>query len=124
MAEPDELLGVAAEHATARVPVARPEAAVGDVRSALVGQVMDSADDVAVLEGHVLVGVVPIERLLAARGDARIADVMDADPPVVGPGTDQEVAAWRMVHRGESSIAVVDAGGRFTGLIPPQRMLA
>jgi magnesium transporter len=29
-----------------------------------------------------------------------------------------------MVNRGESSIAVVDADGRFVGLIPPHRMLA
>ena len=124
MPEAGELLGVAAEHATSRVPVARPGEFVGDVRAALVGQVLDSADDVAVLEGRVLAGVVPIERLLAARADARIADVMDSDPPVVAPGADQEVAAWSTVHRGESSIAVVDAEGRFTGLIPPQRLLA
>ena len=120
----EDMLGVAADHATARVPVARPSQSVGDVRSGLVGQVLDSADDVAVLDGHVLVGVVPIERLLAARADARVADVMDPDPPVVAPGADQEVAAWSMVRRGESSIAVVDADGRFTGLIPPHRMLA
>jgi magnesium transporter len=120
----DGLLGVAAEHATVRVPVARPSQSVGDVRSALVGQVLDSADDVAVLDDHALVGVVPIERLLAARGDARIAEVMDPDPPVVEPGVDQEVVAWSMVRRSESSIAVVDADGRFAGLIPPHRMLA
>jgi magnesium transporter len=49
---------------------------------------------------------------------------MDPDPPFVGPGIDQEVAAWRMVQHGESSLAVVDADGRFRGLIPPTRMLA
>ena len=124
MPEAGALPGVAAEHATSRVPMARPTDSVGDVRSALVGQVMESADDVAVLDGQALVGVVPIERLLAARGDARIAEVMDSDPPVVVAGADQEVAAWKMVHRGESSIAVVDGEGRFIGLIPPRRMLA
>jgi len=119
-----DLLGTAAAHATARVPVARPAQAVAEVRAALAGQAYDCADDVAVLEGPVLVGVLPIERLLGAPADARVADVMDADPPVVAPGTDQEVAAWNMVRRGESSLAVVDRDGHFLGLIPPHRMLS
>jgi len=119
-----DLLSTAAAHATARVPVARPAQAVAKVRAALAGQAYDCADDVAVLEGPVLVGVLPIERLLGAPADARIADVMDADPPVVAPGTDQEVAAWSMVRRGESSLAVVDGEGHFLGLIPPHRMLS
>jgi len=119
-----DLLGTAAAHATARVPVARPAQAVAEVRAALAGQAYDCADDVAVLDGPVLVGVLPIERLLGAPADARVADVMDADPPVVAPGTDQEVAAWNMVRRGESSLALVDGDGHFLGLIPPHRMLS
>jgi magnesium transporter len=106
------------------VPIARPAQSVGEARAALAGQEYECADDLAVLEGAALVGVVPIERLLGAPEQARIADVMDADPPVVAPGEDQEVAAWKMVKRGESSIAVVDAAGRFIGLIPPHRMLS
>lgn len=121
---PDDLLGTAAQYATDRVPVARPAQVVGEARAALTGQAYECADDVAVLDGTALVGVVPIERLLAAPADARIADVMDADPPVVAPGVDQEVVAWSMVRRGESSIAVVGPSGRFVGLIPPHRMLA
>jgi magnesium transporter len=53
-----------------------------------------------------------------------IATLMDADPPVVDPGCDQEEVAWKMVHHQESSVAVVDASGRFTGLVTPHRMLA
>ena len=64
-----------------------------------------------------------MERLFAARGDLQVADVMDADPPVALPRADQELVAWRMIERGESSIAVVDEAGRFAGLIPPSRML-
>ena len=113
-----------AEHATARVPIARPAQSVAEVRAALAGQAYECADDLAVLDGSTLVGVVPIERLLGAAEEARIADVMDGDPPVVAPGIDEEVAAWNMVKRGESSIAVVDGAGRFIGLIPPHRMLS
>jgi magnesium transporter len=49
---------------------------------------------------------------------------MDASPNVVGPGVDQEMAAWHAIQRGESFLAVADAEGRFLGLVPPQRMLA
>ena len=70
-----------------------------------------------------LVGLVEMETLLAARPEARIAEIMDADPAVVAPGIDQEAAAWHMVEHGESSIAVVDPEGLFRGLIPPHRML-
>src|SRR3990170_111561 len=49
---------------------------------------------------------------------------MDADPQVVAPGVDQEVAAWKAVQHGETSLAVVDAEGRFAGFIPPGRLLA
>lgn len=118
------VLGVAVEHATRRVPIAGPGDSVSDTRSALAGAAVDSAADVAVVDGDVLVGVVPLERLLAADANARLANVMDRDPPVVRPGADQAVAAWRMVQRGESSVAVVDGDGRFVGLIPPSRMLA
>jgi magnesium transporter len=121
---PLDPLGVAAEHATGHVPRARPADLAGRVRESLLGRRFDCADDVAVLEGAKLVGVVPIERLLAAPGDAPVASLMDADPPAVSPGASQERVAWQMVEHGESSIALVDAEGRFVGLIPPHRMLA
>jgi len=49
---------------------------------------------------------------------------MDRDPPVVVPGTDQEVAAWATVDHGETSLAVVDDSGCFIGLVPPRGLLA
>jgi hypothetical protein len=45
--------------------VAAPLHSAGDVRNALVGETYDRVDDIAVLDGRVLVGIVPIERLLA-----------------------------------------------------------
>jgi len=124
-AEPAQrnLLGVAAEHATAQVPVARPDATAGEVRAGLAEKSFDCADDIVVLDGSRLLGLVPIERLLAAPDATPITELMDAEPPAVAPGTDQERVAWEMVDRGESSIAVVDGDGRFLGLIPPHRML-
>jgi magnesium transporter len=121
---PAGLLGVAADHATQAIPLAGPTERVADVHAALAGRAFESADDIAVLHDGALVGVVPMERLLAAGAGQQLAEIMDGDPPVVGPGVDQEQVAWRMIERGESSIAVVDESGRFAGLISPNRMLA
>jgi magnesium transporter len=65
-----------------------------------------------------------METLLAAADDATAGDLMDPDPPVVAPGIDQEVAAWKAVRHGEGVLAVVDDAGRFVGLVPPQRLLS
>ncbi len=105
--------------ATSRVPRTNPGATAAEVRSEITGVSFDSVDDIAVLEGDTLAGIVPIERLMAAPGDTPIADIMDSDPPVVSPGADRESAAWAMARRRESSVAVVDGGGAFEGLVPP-----
>jgi magnesium transporter len=49
---------------------------------------------------------------------------MDRDPRVVGPVIDQEAAAWAAVHRGVSTLAVVDDNDRSAGLIPADRLFA
>jgi predicted nicotinamide N-methyase len=61
------LLGMAVEHSVRDVPVAASEEQVGVVRARLVGRSFEFVDDVAVLEAGALAGLVPIERLLAAR---------------------------------------------------------
>ena len=116
-------LGIAHEHATKRVPSARASQTAGEVRRALVGRHFDSAGDIAVLDGTGLAGLLPLEDLLAAGEAVHIGDLMDARPPVMAPGADQEAVAWEMVRRGESSVALVDEDGRFAGLVPPHRML-
>ena len=104
--------------------MARPDETAGDVLTGLTGGRFECAEDIVVLDGSMLLGVIPIERLLSASAEVPITDVMDRDPPRVAPGTDQERAAWEMVERGESSIAVTDEEGGFAGLIPPHRMVA
>ena len=123
LSRPDGLLGVAAEYATESVPVARRDQSVGEVRGQLAGHEFECAEDVVVLDSGRLVGLISVERLLAADAKARVEDVMDADPPTVAPDTDQEHAAREMVERHECSLAVVGAEGGFVGLIPPYRML-
>lgn len=114
----------AGEHVATQVPQARPTDLVSQVRSSLAGRVFETAAAVAVTDEGRLVGLVRLEDLMAASGDAHMLAVMDASPAVVGPGVDQEVVAWQAVQRGESVLAVVDDDGRFLGLVPPQRMLA
>ncbi len=114
----------AAEHACTRVPVVCPAAQVQEIRQALLGQQFESATHIVVCADGKFLGIVRIETLLAAPAEATASQLMDDTPPVVAPGTDQEVAAWRAVQHEESALAVVDAQGSFKGLIPPHRLLA
>jgi magnesium transporter len=113
----------AREHLTRSVPIAPPAALAGDTRGALAGHRFDTVAEIVVCEGGRLVGLVKIEDLLAAPAETPLEALMDRSPPVVAPGEDQEVAAWRAVERREISLAVVDEARRFLGLIPPQRLL-
>lgn len=128
LAEP-LLPGAVENYLTTRVPLCTPATQAGELQRRLVGSSYDSVADIAVVadaEGrpHRLVGLISITALLEAGPEARAAELMDPDPPVVAPGTDQEAAAWKAAHHGESSLAVVDAGGAFLGLVPPERLLA
>jgi magnesium transporter len=114
----------AAAHAQTRVPTAPPDASADAVRRALAGQRFESASHVVVCDGERFVGILPIEDLFAAPADARLGDLMDREAPAVAPGVDQEIAAWRAVRHRESALAVVDAQGRFVGVVPPHRLLA
>jgi magnesium transporter len=121
---PEQLFGSAAARAARNVPIAAANETVDSVLDRMRGAQFDSAVVVAVCSGQQLVGLVTIERLLAAPGQAALATVMDSEPPVVRPGADQEHAAWLAAQRAEPGLAVVDAQGRFRGLIPPQQLAA
>lgn len=124
MSETTPVLSLAEEYATRAVPQATPEQRVASVREALIGRRFESAEDVAVVDHERFLGLVRIEDLLSAEADLRIEEIMEPDPPVVAPGTNQERAARQAVVRHEASLAVVDGEGHFIGLIPPARMLA
>jgi magnesium transporter len=116
--------GTASEHVCHVVPVATPQTTVRELRGALERVHFESATHVGVCDNGKLVGVLRIEQLLAALPEDKIGAIMDADPPVVAPGTDQEKAAWKAVQHGESALAVTDAAGKFIGFVPPDRLLA
>jgi magnesium transporter len=113
----------AARHATREVPLVNPRQRIGDVREMLIGRRYESASHIVVCEAERFCGVIRVEDALAAPVDALVESVMDPRPPVVAPGTDQEVAAWRAVRHQESALSVVDSDGRFAGIIPPHRLI-
>ena len=113
----DRRLDSAAAHAGRNIPIAAPEDTVDSVLQRMRGVRFDCAAVVAVCSGPQLVGLITIERLLAAPGQVAVATVMDAQPPVVAPGLDQEHAAWLAAQRAEPGLAVVDEKGQFRGLI-------
>lgn len=126
---PPLLPGSVDQYVTTNVPTCRANDRAGEVRDALLRGSYDSVGDIAVLDpgpqgGQRLLGLIPVERLLAAPADQVAEGLMDADHPVVAPGLDQEKAAWRAVRAGESSLAVVDKHGMFCGLVPPTRFLS
>jgi magnesium transporter len=114
----------AAEHASTRVPLAAPGDSVADIRARLWGRQFDTAAAVPVCDQGQFLGLIRIEDLIVAAGEQRAVDVMDRDAPIVGPGVDQETAAWKAVSHREATLAVVDESGMFQGLIPPARMLS
>jgi len=113
----------AAEHYTTKVPLARPTDLAGKVRSGIVGQRFDAVGEIVVCdETGRLAGLVNVEDLLAASDDTPLDTIMDASPPVVTPGVDQEHVAWLAIRRGETSLAVVDENYQFQGLVTPRRI--
>jgi magnesium transporter len=114
---------VAGAYATAEVPTVSALDTVGAVREVLHGGSYVAAPDVVVLDQGRPIGLLPLEVLLAGEPTAAVEDVMLPVPPSVAADTDQEVAAHAMVRAASRCLLVVDADGRFRGLIPADRML-
>jgi magnesium transporter len=113
----------AEEQACAQVPVFSPMHRAEHVRQALVGHRYDSVSHIVVCEGDKFLGILTIEDLLAAPAETLVGSLMDREAPTVGPGVDQEVAAWQAARNEEAALAVVDQEGRFVGIIPPHRLV-
>lgn len=88
----------------------------------MVGKSFDFLDVVVLDQGR-LVGLIAASRLLEAREDALLRDVVESEPVVIRPGDSEETAAWRMVRRGQSNLAVVGADGSFVGIVPPHALI-
>lgn len=115
----------AAQHAFMQVPIVLPNQNAGEVRQMMAGRQYEIASHVVVCgEKGLFLGVIRIEDLFAAQCETLMGEIMDRKAPVVAPGVDQEVAAWKAVQSKESALSVVDLNGLFVGIIPPHRLLA
>lgn len=105
------------------VPRADADRLAGAARDALLGRSFDAATDIAVFDGPGFVGLVTLERLLAAKAETPIRQLAH-EMPTVEPDVDQEVVAWQAVRTDRRSVAVVAADGTFLGIVPAERLLA
>jgi magnesium transporter len=109
--------------AVSQVPRAAPGDPAGDVLASLAGRAFASATEIAVLDdGGRLVGLLPIERLLAAPAGAPVGELAQ-EAPRLRSEEELETAARQAAAAGMRSVAVVDGDGRFVGLVPPERLL-
>ena len=102
------------------IPTASPTDPAAAVAGRLSGRLYENATDIVVLDGRRLVGIVPIERLLAAPPATLVSDLVDE--PVVTDGVDLEPAARLAAARGNRVAAVV-RDGEFVGLVGPRELL-
>lgn len=105
------------------VPRARASQTAEEALRGLVGRSFVSATDIAVVEGERLLGIVPLERLLAAGPQRPIGELVDGPFATISECADQERAAALAARLGARTVAVVDEAGRLRGLVPPDRLI-
>lgn len=106
------------------VPRAAAIEPAGEAREALLARTFAHAGEVVVLDGERLLGVVPLETLLAADSHVPVGHLIEAETVTVPEGADRELAATRVAQHGGRAVAVVDGEGRFKGLVPPNEVIA
>jgi magnesium transporter len=115
----------ARRHLARQVPTAAPGERADVVRARLAGVRWDAVELVCILDPEDrLAGVVPLARLLAADGEARIGELALRDAPHVGPDADQERVASLALRHGLAAVPVLDPRRRLLGVVPAQALLA
>ena len=105
------------------VPQAHPSQTAGEALRALLAGSFEYATDIPVVDGDALVGVVPLEALLAADPGSPLAELADGSFASVSADTDRERAAALAARLGTRTVAVVDGDGRLEGLVPPGQLI-
>jgi len=102
------------------VMTVRGETRVADVLTRLRSEAekIEQLQNIYVIDGqHVLLGFIPIIRLIVADPESRAKEIMTRDFLSVTTGTDQEDVAALFSKYDLYSLPVVDAGGRLVGRI-------
>lgn len=112
---------------TAKVPVAREEDTIGDVRRALRGvQEFETINYVYVLDGEGrLVGIFSIKDVFRQPEHAKAGEICKrASLVTIHPEADQERAAYLALKNNIKALPVVDNARRFLGVLPSDAILA
>ena len=105
------------------VPRAHPSQTAGEARGELLGGSFESATDVAVVDGDRLLGVVGLEALFGADEGRLVRELANGAFASIAASADREHAAALAARLGTRTVAVVDSEGRFSGLVPPERLI-
>ena len=118
-------MATAADLMTLDIPRGDKRRTVGETMATLQGHTWDEVGHIYLVDDQaVLMGQVPIERLLQAKDRTALGELEGLPPIEVLPGDGAETVALRAVERHDADVAVVDAHRRLLGAIPIGRLLA
>ena len=112
------------DHLVASVARGREDETAAAVLARITAEKPANVELICVIDGaERLLGALPVTRVLALEGRARLSEAMDRDFPRVGPQDDQEVAASLALHHGVDALPIVEADGTLVGVMPAQALL-
>ena len=118
-------MATAAELMTVDIPKGKRTLTVGGMIASLRRRTWEEVSHVYLVDDQaLLVGQVPIERLLQAEEATSLAELEGLPPIEVLPGDPAEMVALRAVERHDADVAVIDGRRRLLGAIPIGRLLA
>lgn len=111
-------------HLAGSVPVAAPDATVGDILAGMRGAHFDCADPVVIVDStRRVLGRIPLGRLIEAPPGRTAGQVMQREPPSVRLRTDQERVASVALHHDVTAVTVVDEHDKLIGVVPALALL-
>lgn len=106
------------------IPTAMPWETVATVLTRLQTNKYDAVDVLCVIDkDRRFLGLVTLQRLLAASCEAEIGTLTDSSVPSVTPDQDQETVASLALEQRLLSVPVVDVEGRLQGVVPSDALL-
>jgi CBS domain-containing protein len=118
------LSGATGRHCVRSVATALPGATVRQTIDGVLGRRFDCLEQVHVLDtGGRLIGLVPLIRLLAAREDSRLEEIMQAHPPTASRNLSQDKLVMLARRERIAAPPVVDPEGRLLGCVPPHAVI-
>ena len=112
-------------HLLKSVPVAGPDTTCGQVLALLRHERFEYADAIVIVDSERrVVGMVSTGKAAMQDAHTPLAFIVHRDVPVANLDTDQERVASLALENALGTVPVVDADGRFVGLVPPQALLA